>query len=945
MAYNAYVNYQAFFSTPEKVAVAVSIMGGQTGIAIKPSDAAAMLGLDYPPPSGPRPLDGLIICPPYVLGMNIPHPGPSGVILDGASDNFFVPRQTPGSGMPPGDDMILSWSLSIICLGPEYSTGDPGLIAPIPQRRWTMGFETPLLFEFRGAASAFIGRDASRVIDGIGGRIRNDTGGYSANLSNTTATGLPSRQSWERFYLRIRRFGTADFILWRSGGSVGTSSGGMLRLFPDGTIQLLNVSTFGVETLLTTTGALAIDTWYKIDILVQYATAVLNGGLRVYINNNFAAGAVVGTGGVGLGQNQNHSSSTFISITTPHTWEFDVDDWHNAEIPNIGGIETLNSIDWLTGTHCKLVNVISGTAVNWTGIPLSLNQARSELASGLSLTATIALSTINMNTNAIDYLNLEEQDLSGFVFGAACAAIITYAQQSAGGVGTGRLGYSLGGGGIVWQLVNPGGGISPLLHTYLPNSGSLVPYLIEPMTVNYEKKNSADSSTVNVLTAIVQYVGQWGLEDIPADVLSPGEFLGPIIHNCIYPNTTWSRLGAPPDAPICVATGTYVGNGTNQIISSLTHLISPQPFHFLIIRNTVSGAPVVLNSTMFGPEITSGSSTLAGDIPLIGYDVLNATSYFVVNGNGPRVNQLGTTYQFFTIHDPSMRFIINGEYAHGQVAGLHGNAILDNLFTPEFAFLFSGPSSGSLWTKGPSNPTLEVQNMGGSAVNNVLQFGTGQFVTDNGILSSTNAVSYSFFRTSDGSNLTMIQITTYVGNGINPRVIPLTPTTNRFPLVAFVQKRGTPNQSTFYRDAFHAGVNSCAFNSGGNVANGIVGAGIDSISVGSSLNAVGGVYDVFVIVGTASGWLNGVYCGPNGVAPGDFWDPDPVELPPQVLSVGEGGLTIGGDASLTLLKDISGIYTLVPGKRNDTLYDRQTGQSSIDMEIPDPTFKTGYVGG
>lgn len=57
------------------------------------------------------------------------------------------------------------------------------------------------------------------------------------------------------------------------------------------------------------------------------------------------------------------------------------------------------------------------------------------------------------------------------------------------------------------------------------------------------------------------------------------------------------------------------------------------------------------------------------------------------------------------------------------------------------------------------------------------------------------------------------------------------------------------------------------------------------------------------------------------------------------------GIILGAVTPLTLLRDVSGVYTLIKGKRVDTLQDRQPGQTSIDVEIPDPTFKTGYIGG
>lgn len=60
---------------------------------------------------------------------------------------------------------------------------------------------------------------------------------------------------------------------------------------------------------------------------------------------------------------------------------------------------------------------------------------------------------------------------------------------------------------------------------------------------------------------------------------------------------------------------------------------------------------------------------------------------------------------------------------------------------------------------------------------------------------------------------------------------------------------------------------------------------------------------------------------------------------------GSGGLEIGGSALLVLSVDSSGIYTLVKDKTHDTLYERVAGITSVDVKIPDPTAKTGYLGG
>ena len=61
--------------------------------------------------------------------------------------------------------------------------------------------------------------------------------------------------------------------------------------------------------------------------------------------------------------------------------------------------------------------------------------------------------------------------------------------------------------------------------------------------------------------------------------------------------------------------------------------------------------------------------------------------------------------------------------------------------------------------------------------------------------------------------------------------------------------------------------------------------------------------------------------------------------------VGSGGIEFDGTNDIVVTQDLSGIYTLVPNKTTDTYYDRLTGQPTVVTEIPDPMFKTGYIGG
>lgn len=65
---------------------------------------------------------------------------------------------------------------------------------------------------------------------------------------------------------------------------------------------------------------------------------------------------------------------------------------------------------------------------------------------------------------------------------------------------------------------------------------------------------------------------------------------------------------------------------------------------------------------------------------------------------------------------------------------------------------------------------------------------------------------------------------------------------------------------------------------------------------------------------------------------------------PNIDVTGSGGLDTGGAPAMVLIADASGIYTLTPDSRHDTIYDR-SNTSTLNVEIPTPFFKTGFIGG
>lgn len=69
---------------------------------------------------------------------------------------------------------------------------------------------------------------------------------------------------------------------------------------------------------------------------------------------------------------------------------------------------------------------------------------------------------------------------------------------------------------------------------------------------------------------------------------------------------------------------------------------------------------------------------------------------------------------------------------------------------------------------------------------------------------------------------------------------------------------------------------------------------------------------------------------------------------PFVFTMGEDGITtgifLGGTSTLQFIGNPSGIYTIVPGKAYDTLYERIPAVTSQNVKIPDPFITTAYVG-
>jgi len=942
-SYPAYANYMIVFADEEEYNNAIMFAGGSI-IDMCPANAATVFGMPWPQPAieiGITPKYMYVIGSPwYILdepGSQVMHPGPSGVYLSPSVDYVIVPGQAgvPASIWPAGPDMVLSWS-GIISRGSGVQ-GDPEAInGIIAERMFINGFEFAPNAEGGTNNNLQCCRDASRVIDGTGYAIRQGT--------NTTASyqlaefgAAASTSSWERIYIRLRTIDTDTPVqIYQSANSISSGNGSALWLNND-ILELWDVAATltHVNIIGSSTIPLVLNKWHQIDILLEQSPAASIGPpsaarFRLYIDKVLAIDGLALTGGIFPGFSQagvNHQQSTFGIINSPaNTWEFDLDDWICAVLP-----DTEAGLDFLMGSHIRKLYIEDfGVGMSgWAGQYDSMNQMinPTDVSVGSKLTSSTPSARLEGLTD--EGLDL---DFTGINFGPVAALLAIHGFH--GGVQDSKLGYSINGAISALVIAN----LSSLTFAkmmYRP-SGMTLPDIISPFNLIFDKSTGIDLATINAFQAIVEYIGTWGLEDDPMGIEIPPA----VIHNCHYANSIWGFAGPIPDGPVDAIGGTYVGNDTFQSIDL------PSPCHFLWIRPIgVAVAPMIWFGANLGGHF-GGTDTIRPESLVRMRMDINGQVKFTVVGTDNHTNANGVTYQYIAFCDPGMRFNLCGAYCHSNLLATAANPLIDADFEADGGFiqteLQANTSNESLAYKGPGHGGDTALTLQGGALANFGSFAAGILNTrvDSHLVNSEQG-SYSLWRTTDSNGGVMCQILSYIGNGVSPRVIPLTPISERFPLFALVMPAAA---IAIYRDPSHTGTTSTTTGGAANAASGITAGGVDTITVGSSLNVNGVVYEVFVIPGDADGWTNGGYHPPNGPpSPGPF--PKPPTTPSDIGITGSGGIVFGGDTATLLLKDKSGIYTLIKDKTQDTLYDRQTLQTNVDVKIPNPIAKTGFIGG
>jgi hypothetical protein len=945
--YTAYVNYIIWFADLAEYNAAVVTAGGN-GYGHCPLAAATEFGIAWPlvgggPLTGTKGIYGTM---PYGIpaspgpGIEIQHPNASSAFLKSDLDSVIVPGQgaVPPSGLiTPGEDMNLVW-WGNITYSPNEVAGAPP-ITPMPQRRWITGFgHLNTDHELGTGFTASGGRASSRTMDGLGlsivGANQAAFGGMTRSV-DTYRPGLTPKTSWERLYIRIKATPAADFRFWRFHTTINALNGGSLSVTPAGELIVESIAGTGVATILGTTPALILNKWYLLDTLLTLPTLAVDiGRLRVYINHVLA---IDGTNDSGTGIDF-LSTHTFTEVGDLSAGDadiiLDIGDWMCADVPNNGGVESLDSIDWLLGTHIRASNILSGNMGTFTGDIGFANQFNDpENSLGATPTSATALDTVEGLTDLDESVAYS----SGTPLGIASIASGCMCKIASGAVAC-RIGYKLAGGATVWANVTPST-VPGWRYNYYNPSGLTLPAVAAPFSVLFEKANNAVLTTLYALGALVEYVGAWGVEDDPTfpNFSNIGN-----LHNARFANSLWGypQLG-PLSADVYAIGGTYVGNGTTKDINL------PGPTGFIWIRALTGGS---LGIKYLGPHVDTHNGLRQQSLPnlLVRIWVDNTGQYkFTVTGTNAENNANGVTYQYIAFCDPGMRFNATGTF---NVPFSHASEVVPLYltdFTPQAAFtvpdyLLNGITTAIMKYKGPGQAGDTGANLAGSAYANWGNFALGSInVLADNIINIASQQIYSAWRMIDPSGYLMVQLTGYVGDGLGVRIIPLPFASGRFPLFALVVTRATT--AAWFRDPSHAGNDSSNAQTLAIGVTSIVGGGVDQIVVGNTLNGLGAIYDVFVIMGDSAGWNNGVWTPPSTVTPGVWSEPPyvPGNLP---IITGDGGMNFNGEAPLLAVEDLSGIYTLVPNKRSDTIY-TGIGSATIDVKFPNPTYKTGYVGG
>ena len=745
----------------------------------------------------------------------------------------------------------------------------------------------------------------SRMIDGLGIAIRASSVAYFLSWTKFGAT--PTARGWERLYFRIRTLpSSGDCTIWRMRWNTG-NEGLAVFINTSGAVSVKLVTSLGaVGTFLAQTSPVSVGEWHCLDIVynngVVAAASVVS--VDLWIDHTIGAHVELFPTALSAVTRQPSGSSTGVDIGSHGDAEIDLDD-HIAfivPVPTLPGnlakntywTETQNpGLDWINGHHVARADahLFDAThSANWVGNVRTLRQRAGAQQAEDALTSSTSGALVAANTYG--RLVVEQDGCQGW------QALLVSVLMRRATAGTPQLGYS-------YTEVSGGSATTVMANVATPSAtnnwnavaarptGLLVPKKLYDFMLRFTKAADTNATQIACLYGSLVLVGQFDQCDVTPDPNDPDATLPTVrgtlaygLHNAPYPRTPWVRTEVPPDSPVWVKAGTYSGNNLGQDV------IAKIPAHFWWVRRTDSNTGAV----RWWSSMASAKWAVAGDgrggmnyaledpefIAAGGDTDPESRSLIRVGGANAAENATGGTYQYLAIGDPGARFMLNDMFRHANAVTTFDNALPDSAFLAEFAFAATEAAAGGgfLWAKGPGHPTTSGHRLDLATEQTTFgAFLAGVFRSLQTIHPSGSiGTAYSLWRNRDGADYdglgltepVVVQIFGYSGDGAASRSMQLPRVSGKRPLWAMVVP--ISGNLAAVRDPSHLTNTSSTPASGSStITTGITAGGIDSITVGSTLNANGVAHSAIVVMAADATAGNGGW-GTNGEI---FYDPVP----------------------------------------------------------------------
>ncbi len=627
---------------------------------------------------------------------------------------------------------------------------------------------------------------------------------YDATGRQSTVT---RRSIWERVFVRFRRWptsGSPDPVVWSLKGNVESTPALIVRVSTSGALTLYNQGNQTAPGEALGSKAMILGRWYCIEIHAEFNDAVAIPPNPPYENNALVEMRV-------------DSAVVAFSNRFEKPTDYGIDRRNQVAIEsrlgdasNFGKGHEIDYADWIAD------------GVDWVGKERRVTLAR-PVSAGSHNEWTIGNSDVRHQT---DYPFFTGN--VGSVSTQTGDARQTYTVESLSSLGiTGEIFSARVA--VALELV-PAGDVTLIV-----------------------RRNGSDSY-FNIGPAPQ---GAWSTWRVPTSGWAPSDEIQVGIRNVSSPGGDTTRLGAcallvehdtPPwtlaaaDGAVRVLETSYTGNGTQQTVSlsaldsAVTSLV---PSFIAVLPQSGSSPGAWWWDSRVYPSATNNVGPLWGIVP--------GRGEVVVTGSNAATNQNGITYTLVACFDPLQRAMARGAVALAAGSGDRDVALPPG-FTPDATFIareraYLNDTTRTFY-RGAGHTGDQSVSLGAnvSAISGaILSWGAGVLEVGTLIKELTQDFSFMAVRTEHFSQSRLVAVTSFVGNGSNPRVISVD-LDGATPVYASCVPTNTGQRWTRY-----GGVTRQWSGNTAGSANAITAFGSDSMTVGSELNVSGVTYSVFAL--------------------------------------------------------------------------------------------------